>query len=275
VFEVIPAIDVRAGRCVRLVQGDFERATVYGDDPVEVARRWAAEGARRIHVVDLDGAREGRPAQLHVARDIARAVPAPVQLGGGLRTFGEVEAAFETGVDRVILGTAALDDPSLLEAALERFGRRVVVGVDARDGQVAVRGWVDVSGTDALGFARDLARRGVRTIVCTDIARDGMLAGPNLPAVERMVKAVPDVEVIASGGVSRLDDLLALSRTGARGAIVGKALYTGAVDLRAAIALVTQSSVRAADGRQADVGNPTSSTSLGDPTSFSPQSSPC
>ena len=234
-FQVIPAIDLQGGCAVRLVQGDFDRSTVYGDDPPAVARRWQSEGADRIHVVDLDGARAGRPIQLDVVRAIARAVDVPLQLGGGPRTMADLEAMFEAGVERAILGTAALEDPALVDAAIQRFGRQIAVGIDARDGRVAVRGWADVSDTDALAFARQLAGRGVQTVIYTDIARDGMLQGPNLDAMSRMVAAVPEIAVIASGGVSTLDDLLALARTGAHGAIVGKALYTGAVSLRAAV----------------------------------------
>ncbi|MCC6175152.1 MAG: 1-(5-phosphoribosyl)-5-[(5-phosphoribosylamino)methylideneamino]imidazole-4-carboxamide isomerase [Chloroflexi bacterium] len=234
-FEVIPAIDLQGGRCVRLVQGDFDRSTTYGDDPPAMARRWEASEARRIHVVDLDGAQAGAPLQLGVVKRIVEAVRVPVQLGGGLRTLADLEAAFAVGVARAILGTAALDDPSLLDVALARFGERIVVGIDARDGQVAVRGWQDVSGTDALDFARSVARRGARAIVYTDIARDGMLSGPNHSAMRRMAAAVPGVDVIASGGVGRLDDVLSLLDTGVRGVIVGKAIYTGALDLAEAV----------------------------------------
>ncbi len=234
-FEVIPAIDLQGGRCVRLVQGDFGQATDFGGDPPSVAKRWEAAGARRIHVVDLDGAREGGPRQLPLVAEVAKAVAAPVQLGGGMRTLAHVEAATEAGVDRVIIGTAALEEPELVEAALARFGPRVAVGIDARDGRVAVRGWVETSDLDAYRVARDLAGRGVGTIVYTDIGRDGMLAGPNLEAMRRMVEAVPSVTVIASGGVTEIDDLERLREAGARGAIVGKAIYTGAIDLRAAI----------------------------------------
>lgn len=237
-FEPIPAIDLKDGRCVRLTQGDFARSTVFGDDPAEIARRWASAGATRIHVVDLDGAKNGRPMQLAVVRSIVRAVDVPVQLGGGLRSLAAVDAAFATGVERVILGSAALRDSSFLDACLERFDKRVAVGVDARDGRVAVHGWVDVSDTDAVAFVRDVAGRGVSTIVYTDIGVDGMLTGPNLAAMRTMVEAVPGVDVIASGGVSQLDDVVALSRTGALGVIIGKALYTGNVDLAEAIATV-------------------------------------
>ena len=234
-FEVIPAIDLKGGQAVRLVQGDFDRATVFGNDPPAVARRWAEAGATRLHVVDLDGSKAGAPAQLEVVRAIVEAVDIPVQLGGGMRSIEHVEAAFAVGLERVILGTAAVEDPHVLDAALGRFGEKIVGGIDARDGKVAVRGWVDTSGTDALELARDLARRGVRTIVYTDIQRDGMLQGPNVEAMARMIEAVPGVAVIASGGVSDLGDLVALAEAGAAGAIVGKALYTGDVDLASAI----------------------------------------
>ena len=234
-FEVIPAIDLKGGQAVRLVQGDFDRATAFGDDPPAVARRWAEAGAARLHVVDLDGSKAGAPAQLDVVRAIVQAVEIPVQLGGGLRSLEHVEAAFDAGVERVILGTAAVEDPAFLDAALARFGERIVGGIDARDGKVAVRGWVDTSEKDALELARDLAGRGVRTIVYTDIRRDGMLEGANVEGIARMIEAVPGVAVIASGGVSDLGDLVALAEAGAAGAIVGKALYTGALDLELAI----------------------------------------
>lgn len=244
-FEVIPAIDLRGGRCVRLVQGDFDRQTVYGDDPPAMARRWAEAGARLLHVVDLDGSKAGAPAQLDTVAAIARAVELPVQLGGGIRRLEDVEAAFAAGVWRVVVGTAAVEDPAFLDAALARFPDRVAVGIDARDGRVAVRGWLAVSDTDALELARGVAARGARTIVYTDIARDGMLAGPNLEAMHRMAAAVPGVDVIASGGVARLDDVLALLDTGVRGVIVGKAIYTGDVDLAEAIRRVDAASTAA------------------------------
>jgi phosphoribosylformimino-5-aminoimidazole carboxamide ribotide isomerase len=235
VFEIIPAIDLKDGRAVRLVQGDFAQATVYDDDPVAVARRWERAGAARLHVVDLDGSVAGAPAQLEIARAIARAVSLPVQLGGGLRAMEHLEAAFDAGLARCILGTAAIEDAAFVDAALARYKERIVGGIDARDGVVAVRGWLDSSGTDALDLARDLARRGVKTIVYTDIRRDGTLRGPNVEATERMVKAVPGVAVLGSGGVSDQGDLVALAEVGAAGAIVGKALYTGAIDLELAL----------------------------------------
>ena len=234
-FEVIPAIDLRDGRCVQLAQGDFGRSTVFGDDPPAMARRWAAAGATRLHVVDLDGSKAGAPVHLSVIERIAAAVDLPVQLGGGIRSLANVTDAFAAGVQRVILGTAALEDPAFLNSALEQFGERIVVGIDARDGRVAVRAWADVSGTDALELAQSVAMRGCRTIVYTDISRDGMLAGPNIEAMRRMAEAVPNVAVIASGGVSKLDDVLALVETGCVGVITGTAIYTGAVDLAEAI----------------------------------------
>ena len=234
-FDVIPAIDLQGGRCVRLVQGDFDRATVYGDDPPGVARRWQAAGAQRIHVVDLDGAKAGGPRQLSVVAEIARAVSVPVQLGGGMRTLEDIEAALAAGVSRVIVGTRAIEDPGFVDEALARFGEKVGIGIDAKDGRVAVRGWVDVSDVGALDLAHSMAQRGVKTIVYTDIARDGMLIGPNVDAMRRMAEAVPTVSVIASGGVAALGDVLDLANTGSTGVIVGKAIYTGNVDLAEAI----------------------------------------
>jgi phosphoribosylformimino-5-aminoimidazole carboxamide ribotide isomerase len=235
VFEIIPAIDLQGGQCVRLVQGDFAQSTVYGDDPPAMARRWEAAGATRIHVVDLDGAQAGGPRQLPVVAQIVKAVQVPVQLGGGMRTIEDIEAAVNVGVERVMVGTRAIESPEFVEQALARFGERVGIGIDAKDGRVAVRGWVDVSDVDALNLARSMERRGVRTIVYTDIARDGMLIGPNVTAMQRMAEAVPGVAVIASGGVGALGDVLDLAGTGTVGVIVGKAIYTGNVDLREAI----------------------------------------
>jgi len=246
VFEIIPAIDLQGGRCVRLVQGDFDQSTTYGDDPPAMARRWEAAGASRIHVVDLDGAKAGGPRQLDVVAAIVRAVRVPVQLGGGLRSLDDIAAALAAGVDRVMVGTKAIEDPTFIDEALARFGPCVGVGIDAKDGRVAVRGWVDVSAVDALDLARSLEARGVRTIVYTVISRDGMLTGPNLDAMRRMAEAVPDVAVIASGGVGAPGDIIDLVSTGTVGVIVGKAIYTGNVDLAEAIrSLATRSAATA------------------------------
>jgi phosphoribosylformimino-5-aminoimidazole carboxamide ribotide isomerase len=239
VFEVIPAIDLQGGRCVRLVQGDFDRSTVYGDEPAGIARRWQAAGASRIHVVDLDGAREGGPRQLTTVAEIVKAVSVPVQLGGGMRTVDDIEAALAVGVERVMVGTRAIEAPEFVDEALARFGSKVGIGIDAKDGRVAVRGWVDVSDVDAQDLARTMAAKGVTTIVYTDIARDGMLIGPNVEAMRRMAEAVPQIGVIASGGVAQLDDILELAKTGTTGVIVGKAIYTGNVDLAEAVRAIT------------------------------------
>jgi phosphoribosylformimino-5-aminoimidazole carboxamide ribotide isomerase len=230
---VIPAIDLRGGRCVRLYQGDFERETVVGDDPVAMARHWQAAGARLLHLVDLDGAREGRPVHLPLVGRIRAALDIPIELGGGPRTAEDVAAMLAAGADRVILGTVALEQPALVAAMIERHGPdRIVLGLDAREGQVATRGWQATSEVAALTLARKMAALGVRTVIYTDIARDGTLTGPNVAATGSLARA-SGLGVIASGGVSRRADLAALAaQSGVIGAIVGRALYTG--DLRLA-----------------------------------------
>lgn len=237
-FELIPAIDVLGGRCVRLAQGRYDEAAVYGDDPGEVARRFAAHPIPRLHVVDLDAARSGRRANEDAIRAIVRAATGvPVQLGGGIRSHADIDAAFALGVDRVVLGTAALRDPDLVRDAARRSPGRIVVGIDARDGRVAVQGWLETSDARASEVARRFEDAGVAAIVYTDIARDGMLAGPNLESVAELGEAV-GIPVIASGGVASVDDvrrLCALAPRGVRGVIVGRALYTGAVDLAGAL----------------------------------------
>jgi len=237
-FEVIPAIDLLEGRCVRLAQGRYEAATVYGDDPAAVAEAFAAHPLRRLHVVDLDGARSGAPANRDAVRAILTAVKGvPVELGGGIRSLGAVEAWIELGVDRAILGTAALRDPALVREAARRFPGHVAVGIDAREGRVAVSGWLETSETDVLTLARRFEDAGVAALIHTDIARDGMQTGPNLEETARLAGAV-DVPVIASGGVGSEDDVraaVALAARGVAGLIVGRALYTGAVDLGRAL----------------------------------------
>jgi len=233
-FEVIPAIDLRGGRCVRLLQGDFARETVFSDDPVAVARRWEACGAPRLHVVDLDGAAGGRPVQVEIVRAIARAVAVPVQTGGGLRTMEALADALAAGAARAVLGTAAAEDPGLVARAVERYGEAIVVGVDAREGMVATHGWLKAQPVRAIELMRRMEAAGVRRFVYTDISRDGAMAGPSIAGVEEAVRATK-AAVIASGGVSTLDDLERLARAGAEGAIVGRAIYTGAIDLREAV----------------------------------------
>lgn len=229
---VIPAIDLRAGRCVRLLQGDFAHETVYGDDPVAMARRWEAAGAPLLHVVDLDGAREGRPVQAAVVARIARALAIPTQLGGGLRRLDDIDAALDAGLARVVLGTAALEDRDLLASALARWGpERIVLGIDARDGLVATWGWRATSTTRAVDLARDLAALGLRRVIYTDIGRDGTLSAPNYAALGELA-AGSGLATIASGGVAAREHLAALAAIpGVEGAIVGRALYTGHVTL--------------------------------------------
>lgn len=237
-FEVIPAIDVLDGRCVRLSQGRYDEATVYGEDPAAVAEEFARYPIARLHVVDLDGAKAGRPVNGETVRDIvARAAGVPVQLGGGVRSLEDVAEALDWGLDRVILGTVALRDPALVREASKRYPGRIVVGIDAKRGRVAVEGWLKTSETRAVELAPRFEEAGVAAIVYTDIARDGMLSGPNLDATAELADAV-SIPVIVSGGVASEDDLVraaGLRDRGIAGAIVGRALYTGAVELGSAL----------------------------------------
>ena len=234
-MEVIPAIDLRDGKCVRLRQGDFSQETIYGDDPVLVARRWRDAGARLLHVVDLDGARAGEPRNLTLIERIVADVGIPVQLGGGLRQRDHIERAIASGVSRVVIGTAALEDTDLVSGAVAAYGERLVVGIDARDGRVAVRGWLNVSDVLAEDLAREMTSLGVRRFVFTDIARDGMLSEPNYASLAAFMRAA-EMPVIASGGVGSLEHVRRLATLGAEAVIVGRALYTGDIDLAEAIA---------------------------------------
>ncbi len=236
-MEIIPAIDLKDGRCVRLYQGDFAQMTVYADDPVAVALNWQAQGAPRLHLVDLDGARAGRPQNIDAILAIARAVQIPVQLGGGLRNEDDVVAALALGIDRVILGSAAVSDHHLVARLLDRFGEQIVIGIDARNGMVATDGWTVTSAIPATTLMRQMATLGARRIIYTDISRDGALSGPNVAALAELIQ--PDgPAIIASGGIATLDHLRQLARLGVEGAIIGKALYAGAFSLSAAIAAV-------------------------------------
>ncbi len=236
-MEVIPAIDLRGGRCVRLTQGDYDRETVFSDDPVEMALKWVGEGATRLHVVDLDGAREGRPVNDDVVRRIIDAVEQPVQVAGGVRTLDAVQAWLETGADRVILGTAAVRDPEMAAEAARRHGERIVVSIDAREGVVAVEGWREETKLQAKSFLQKLAGLGVQRFVYTDINRDAMLDSPNYEMIENMVGAT-ERPLIAAGGVAKVENLTRLAELGIEGVIIGLALYDGRVDLREAIAAV-------------------------------------
>jgi phosphoribosylformimino-5-aminoimidazole carboxamide ribotide isomerase len=232
---ILPAIDLRGGQCVRLRQGDYARETVFASDPVAVARRWVEQGATYLHLVDLDGAREGRPVNADAVRRIVTAVGIPCELGGGIRTEEHVEQALEWGVDRVILGTRALEDPAWCERICRRHPGRVALGIDARGGRVATEGWLRESSTSAVALARTCASWPPAAIIYTDIHRDGMMQGPNVEATAELARAVPGVPVIASGGVSSLADVVRLARAGLAGCIVGRALYEGEFDLAAAI----------------------------------------
>ncbi len=234
---VIPAIDLKDGRCVRLRQGDMTAETVYSDDVPAVARQWQHAGASLIHVVDLNGAVDGEPRNLSQIETIVRTVSLNIQVGGGIRSIETVRRYLGAGVARVVLGTAALTDRSFLEKACLEFPRRILLGLDARDGKVAVKGWTTISETRATDLLKDLEGHALGAVIYTDIARDGMLGGPNLVALREVVELSP-FPVIASGGISRLQDLQAVQALGSQveGAIVGKALYDGKLDYRAALA---------------------------------------
>jgi phosphoribosylformimino-5-aminoimidazole carboxamide ribotide isomerase len=219
------------------VQGDYERETVFSDDPVAVGRRWAEEGASRLHVVDLDGAREGRPVNDAIVRGIIEAVDLPVQVAGGVRDLAAVDGWLAAGADRVVLGTAAVRDPALAAEACRRHGERIVVAIDARDGVVATEGWRSTTGDRAEALLRRLAAQGVRRFVYTDIARDGTLTSPNFEAIAELAEATP-AAIIASGGVAEVAHLVRLAALGVEGAIVGRALYDGRVQLRDALVAV-------------------------------------
>jgi phosphoribosylformimino-5-aminoimidazole carboxamide ribotide isomerase len=231
---ILPAIDIKDGHCVRLFQGDYAQVTTYGDDPVEVALRWQEAGAHWLHVVDLDGAKAGYPVNASLIGRIRAATSMQIEVGGGMRTLEHIEQVLAQGVDRVILGTVAITQRELVKQAVERWGERIAVGLDARDGWVAIAGWIETSQVRAVTLAQELAALGVQRFIYTDIARDGALSGPNFAALTEMQQA-SSATLIASGGVSSLADLRALNQSGVEGAIVGKAIYTGAVDLATAI----------------------------------------
>jgi phosphoribosylformimino-5-aminoimidazole carboxamide ribotide isomerase len=236
---VIPAIDIKNGRCVRLRQGQMSQETVYSESPVKMAVHWYESGAERLHLVDLDGATEGRPVNRDLVRDIVRAIPIPVELGGGIRNTKTIEAYLEAGVQWVILGTVAYKNPAFLEFACKSFPGRVILGIDAKENRVAVEGWAEETFMTPAEMARRFESIGLAAIVYTDIQRDGMSTGPNIKAIEDLAKNVR-VGVIASGGISGLRDvanLLLLARYGVMGMITGRALYEGRLDLREAIKL--------------------------------------
>lgn len=225
-MQVIPAIDLRGGRCVRLQQGDYARETIFGDDPAAMAARWESEGASRIHLVDLDGAKEGRPVNSEAVRSILDRVKVPCQLGGGVRDEATIAAWLEAGLDRVIVGTKALQDPAWFRSMVEKYPGRLTLGLDARDGRVATGGWLDVSSVAATTLARQFDDLPLAALIYTDIARDGMLDGPNLETTEALARALK-TPVTASGGVGSLEDLARLAELPVEAVIVGRALYEG------------------------------------------------
>lgn len=236
-MRIYPAIDIKDGQCVRLLQGRFSDVTVYGNDPAEMALKWEREGGEYIHVVDLDGALKGHGVNADAIKKICASVNVPVQTGGGIRTMEDIESKLNCGISRVIIGTKAVSDSDFVKRAVDKYGEKIVIGIDAKDGMVAVEGWEKTSDFKAVDFAKKMADIGVKTIVYTDIATDGTLKGPNIKAMEEMAKNV-NADIIASGGVGNIEHLNALIPTGVEGAIVGRALYTGDVNLRDAIKAV-------------------------------------
>ncbi|MED3499090.1 1-(5-phosphoribosyl)-5-[(5-phosphoribosylamino)methylideneamino]imidazole-4-carboxamide isomerase [Brevibacillus agri] len=247
-FIIYPAIDIRGGKCVRLFQGDYAQETVYADSPVAMAQRWVEQGAEWVHLVDLDGAKEGKPANASIIKEIARTVSVPVQVGGGIRTEAQIRDYLDAGVARVIVGTAAIEDEPFTKRILQAYGDKIAIGLDCRNGLVATRGWLETTDVAATELAKRLVAYGAETFIYTDIARDGTMTGPNVEEIAALAIATGK-SVIASGGVSRLDDLLVLAghaADGVSGAIVGKALYTDAFTLEEALTRM--------EGREQDVG---------------------
>ncbi len=235
-MQIWPAIDLRGGKCVRLRQGDYNRETVFSDDPVAVARQFAAAGAKYLHLVDLDGAREGSPVNLPVVQDIVEAVNMQCELGGGIRDEQSIEELLEFGLTRLVIGTSAIKHTDWFRNVCRQFPGRLVLGIDARDGRVATDGWLETSDTSAIDLARQFAGEPLAAIVYTDIATDGMMAGPNVAAMAEMQGAI-DLPVVASGGVTTLDDVGKLAKAGLAACIIGRAIYEGTIDLQQAVEL--------------------------------------
>lgn len=234
-MEVIPAIDLRDGKCVRLYQGDYGQETVYSDNPVEMARHWVSLGATRLHVIDLDGAKAGIPANTSVIENIISAVSTPVQLGGGIRTAQTARSMLALGVDRVLIGTAAIENPDIVRGLCDEFGTdRVVITVDARDGYVAVKGWTVDSQKSASALIEEMEGQGIGRFMYTDIGRDGTLTEPNFDAIESLLFET-QLRMLAAGGIASVDHLVRLAELGVEGAIVGTAIYTGDIELRTAV----------------------------------------
>ena len=235
-MNIFPAIDLYGGKAVRLFKGDYANMTVYSDHPIEVARAFEAAGARYIHMVDLEGARDGGTPNLAVVAEVARETSLFVEIGGGIRDMATVEAYLAAGVSRVILGTAAVNDPAFLDAAIAAYGEKIAVGADVKDGYIAIKGWLEQSAYTLEAFLSEMQARGVRTVICTDISKDGAMVGTNRE-LYRTLSATYQMDIVASGGVSSIEDVRALAEMGLYGAIIGKAYYTGAIDLSEAISV--------------------------------------
>ena len=235
-MNIIPAIDLIGGQAVRLVKGDYDKVTVYSDDPAAVAESFERAGAKYLHVVDLDGAKDGTTANFETIKKIIERTDLSVEVGGGIRTLERVRQYIDVGVDRVIIGTAAVTDPDFLSEAVKLYGEKIVVGVDIKDGFVAIKGWLEISELSCKEFCKKLEDLGVKTIICTDISKDGMMSGTNRELYRELYDEF-ELNIIASGGVSSMEDIAVLSNMGLFGAIVGKAIYTGAIELSDAIKL--------------------------------------
>lgn len=231
---IFPAIDIKDGNCVRLKQGKFDELDIYFDNPVEVAKNWEDKGAKFIHIVDLDGAKDGKSKNFDIIKNIAETVKVPIQVGGGIRTEEAIKTLLEAGVNRVILGTAAVNDENFLREMTKKYNEKIVVSVDAKDGIVAIDGWVNLSSLKSTDFVRTLDEIGVKTIVYTDIAKDGMMEGPNFN-IYKEVSEISSIDVIASGGVSSIEDVKKLKSMDIYGAIIGKALYIDSIKLEEAL----------------------------------------
>ena len=239
---ILPAIDLKDGQCVRLYQGDFNQSTVFSDYPEEMALKWQEQGAKHLHIVDLDGAKEGEPVNIFSIKKILDAIKIPIEVGGGIRTLENIEDLLEMGVERVVLGSTAIENPELIREAAREFGEKVVVGIDAKGGMVAVHGWLNVSDMTALDLAVQVGDMGISTIIYTDIAKDGTLAGHNAEATAELARR-SGLAIIASGGVASLDDIKALKAheaDGIEGVVIGRALYTGALELADALKIAEE-----------------------------------
>lgn len=233
-MRIYPAIDIKDGKAVRLVQGKFDEVTVFNDNPAEAAKAWSEAGANYIHIVDLDGARYGKSFIIDILKEISSKYNIPVQTGGGVRTIEDIRERIESGAARVIIGTAAVENPQLVREAIKLYGDKIAVGVDAKNGMVAIKGWEEVSDVSAVDLCLEMKKLGVKTIIYTDISKDGMMCGPNIEATKELIEKT-GMEIIASGGVSKIDDLENVFKINAQGVIIGKALYNGAINLSDAI----------------------------------------